>query len=228
MFQKTLNIQVGIARSLWVVLPALIFAVGCGELPNSDSGSIFEVMAINGYYKDSDTFTNQVDMQQNNCSTDGSEIDYEFYSDHFVAVDFLNRHLPNRNAEQGTVQTDAEEYTATVIYLKRYEIRYTPLTTVTAPYPLPSPLVVDVTQSVAVPPCPPGNPGETCDPTIMTQGYFVPVATKDILRQFFIEAGQQLAYDAHYTFYGVNEYGYSVSATGHYNFYVANYNYCDN
>jgi hypothetical protein len=224
MFERFRNFPAQGVRFLCFSVPAFWILAGCGSLPNDSSGSIFTVMGINGYYEDSGTTTNQVDVVQSIC--DAETGDYEFFSDHYVAVDFLNRHLPNRNSSLGTVGSEAEQYTASVIYLKSYEIRYTPGDNVTAPYPLPSPLVIDVTQTIAIPPCSPGTPGQTCPATTMNQGYFVPVATKNILRDYFIEAGEQLQYDVDYIFYGENDFGVPVSATGHYNFYAANYDYC--
>ena len=223
MFTRYRTSPAGTVRFLCGAAVALWIAAGCGSLPDHESGSIFQVMNINAYYQDAGSFTNQVDVVQVDCETDPAEPpDWEFFSDHFVSVAFLNRHLPYR-----TGGSDVDEYTASVIYLDRYEIRYTPLTTVTAAYPLPSPLVIPVTQTVAIPPCPPGAPGVVCAPTTMTHGYFVPVATKDVLRGFFLAAGEQLAYSAQYTFIGMNDFGKQVTATAQLNFYVANYNYCD-
>jgi len=228
MHQRFRKQPAGTVHILWILAVALWFAAGCGSLPDDSSGSIFEVMAVHGYYKDTGTFSNQVDVVPSNCSTDPTQpSEPEFYSDHYVTVDFLNRQLPNRNVGLGTVGSPSEEYTASVIYLTEYVIRYTPLTAVTAPYPLPSPLVVPVTHTVAVPPCSPALPGQTCPATTMTQVYFVPVATKAVLRDYFEDAGEQLAYNADYVFHGVNDFGIAVSASGNLDFYVANYNFCE-
>lgn len=228
MFQSYRTNRAGTVRFLWLVAALSWIGVGCGSLPDDESGSIFEVMAINAYYEDSSTFTNQVDVVQVNCETDPEKPPkWEWYSDHYVSVDFLNRHLPNRNTSLGTVGREVDQYTASVVYLKSYEIHYIPLTAVTSRYPVPSPLVVPVTQTVAVPPCSPGLPGQTCPPTTMIMGYLVPVATKEVLRAHFIDAGEQLSYDVHYTFYGVNDFGIPVTAKAQLNFYAANYDHCD-
>jgi len=199
-----------IASVVNVLTAALLLLGGCGSLPDdqaASSGSQFSVAGISGVYNGE--ATNQVDIEQNYCDDD-----VEYYSDHLVEVAFLNRPLPN-----------ATEQTASMITLNSLEIRYTPLDTVTAPYVLTSPLIVEIRDNNAIPAC---DPEGVCAAVTISGLYFVPIQTKSLLRQYYIASGnKQLAYNANYVFKGTNDFGEVVTAVGRLQFYVANYDYCE-
>ena len=201
----------GIAQ---VLLVTTLLLMSCGSLSDqsSSSGSMFTVASINGTYIDG-LITNQVDIEQVNCTTDPEkEPELEYYSDHFAEVGFVNRPLPN-HADQ----------TASAVYLKQYSIRYLPNTVLTANYPLPTQHITNVLQEVWIPPCLPETP---CSPTVISGLDFVSIDLKSLLRSFFIEAGNQLSYNAVYAFELENDFGEKISVTGQLYFYVANYDYC--
>ena len=231
MFTRYRTSPAGTVRLLWLAAAALWVAAGCGSLPD-DTGSIFQVADIQPYYQDAGSITNQVDVVQSWCTTgeDSTDGTPEYYSDHYVSVDFLNRHWPNR----------LEEHTAGVLTIMYYDLHYTPLDTLTAGYPLPSRLAIPVPQTIAIPACSPGPPGQICPPTTMTGGYFIPLATKDNLRGYLRTAFPgafspgyagpvpQLAYTANYVFYAENEYGKETAPAGaSFHFYVSGYDYCN-
>ena len=214
-FQRQKN---GISIGIGILFLAGLFLFGCGDVAEQ-GGSLFYVNTINGTYQEG-MLTNQVDVVfTTDCDGDPTTDDPEFYSDNFTEVNLINRPLPN-----------SKEQTASTVYIRSYEITYTPLTTPTTPYPLPSPIVVQVTDTQGIPPC---EPDETCTGVTMTQLYFVPLATKTTLNGFYMDAdplhvpGEQLAYNCRYRFFGENDFGDPVTAEAQYNFYVDNYNFCD-
>lgn len=197
-----------------VLLPffaALLLAAGCGDI-EEQGGSIFYVNSISGVYKDG-AATNQVDVRQDDCEPDpANPPDPEYFSDHYTEVEFINRPINN-----------SEEQTASVVYIRRYEILYVPLDQLTRRYPVPSPVIRQVNDTQGVPPC---EPTGACTGTKMTQLYFVPIATKTQLETNWVAAGNQLAYNVQYRFFGANDFGEPVQAVADYNFYAANYDYC--
>ncbi len=200
------------------VLPCLglLLVFGCGDI-EEQAGSLFYVNSISGSYQEG-TLTNQVDVIFiSDCDGDPETSDPEFYSDHFTEAVLINRPLPN-----------AEEQTASTVYISSYIIYYTPLDTVTVDYPLPSPVVIDVIDTQGIPPC---NPGDECTGTIMDQLYFVPIETKATLRGFWqdavLDGHEQLAYNCRYRFTGENDFGEPIAAEAQYNFLVSSYDYCD-
>jgi hypothetical protein len=161
---------------------------------------------LSGSYKGG-ILTNQVDVVYNtDCDGDPGTIDPEFFSDHFALADFRNTGSSN-------------------IFLTRYEVHYSPLDTVTAPYPIPSPVIIDLVDPFLIPLC---EYDDKCPTTRMDQLYFVPIETKALLRSFWEDSGySQLFYDCRYVFMGENELGEPISAEAQFYFYVADYDYCD-
>lgn len=196
---------------------AALFLFGCGDI-TEQGGSIFYVNTISGVYKDGD-LTNQVDLEPGTCDP-GPPPEPEFFSDHFTEVEFINRPLPN-----------AEEQTASVIYIRRYVITYTPLDQNTSTCPLPSPVIQQVNDTQGIPPC---ALDEACTGTTMTQLYFMPVRTKFLINDLQLgpgtcwdgTVGDQLAYNVQYQFFGENDFGETVTAVADYNFLADNYNNC--
>jgi hypothetical protein len=201
-----------IGFALFLSLP--LFGFGCGNFEDAlgagadKSGSIFNVEYIDPvYFEDS---TRQVDVFMNpNCGTDEDEPDPEPWSDHFADVTFTNRPLNN-----------SIEQTASTIYLTEYLVSYEPLTQGSPD--LPSRLVRPIRESGGIEPC---DPGSQCAGETLGQIEFVPVSQKFVLQPYVFTLGQ-LEYNIYYRFFGVNDYGYEVSADGATNFLAADYDNC--
>ena len=189
-----------------------LFGFGCGDLPGDESGSIFMIEQIDPTYFDDST--RQVDVFRDPlCSDDPENPDPEPYTDHFADVTFTNRPLSN-----------SVEQTASTIDLREYDVWYEPVTQ--GSLPLSSFNVTTVMDGNGIQPCDPGGdcPGET-----VSQIEFVPVRLKEELAQFILSTGIfQLHYNIYYRFYGVNDFGYRVSAEGSTDFLVADYDNCGN
>ncbi len=189
---------------------------GCGDLDREGaggtdkSGSLLNVESVTPTYFDEPT--NQVDVVQDNCADPGDPPKAEEYTDHYAEIKMTNRPLPN-----------AEEQTASRIYLTRYEIHYTAVTQGSPP--LLSSNVIPINESIGIDPCEPG--GTSC-PEESFIAEFVPVREKAELRQFLLDNPTipQLQYNVHYIFYGENDFGKEVSADGFSNFYATDYDHC--
>lgn len=204
------NTWKGFALLLWMPLICL----GCGDFdaPGADkSGSIFMIKEIDPVYFDEST--RQVDVIQGNCADDPTDPpDPEPYTDHFADVTFTNQPLLN-----------SEEQTATTIDLQEYQVWYEPVTQGSPG--LPSFNVTTVKDGNGIDPC---DPGSACEGETVTQIEFVPVRVKAVLGQYLLDTGIfQLHYNVHYRFYGVNIYGYEVSAENYTDFLAANYDNCN-
>ena len=188
--------------ALLLIIPFL--ALECGSLDGADSGSLLNIEKIEPtYFSES---TNQVDVIRDLCEGDPPKP--EPYTDHYAVVAFTNRSLPN-----------AQEMTASMVYLAEYDIRYTPATQGTPA--LPSLLSLPITETVGIQPCEPGR--ASCPQTEFTVE-LVPVRQKAVL------AGSltgQLQYNVHYKFYGSNDFGERVSSEGSTFIYVSNYDFCE-
>ena len=189
----------------WVLL-------GCGDFDADGadkSGSLFNIDQIDPTYFDEST--RQVDVVQVNCAAAGEDPDPEPYTDHFADVTLSNRPLNN-----------SEEQTASRIRLEGYQVRYVAITQGSPR--LASFLVDTVGDGYAIDPCPPAG---DCQGETISQIEFVPVRLKEVLRQYIEDTGiLQLEYNIHYRFFGVNDYGYPVSAESSTNFYAAGYDNC--
>lgn len=202
---------------------ALLFSVplvvlGCGDFDREfgaggtdKSGSRLIVEQIEpSYFEES---TNQVDVIQVDCAAGtGEDEDWEPYSDHYAVVSISNRPLNN-----------ATEQTATVVHLFSYELSYTPVTQGSPPFA--SSNVFPIAGSVAIDAC---TPGSTSCPTVDFTVELVPIIEKAVLRGY-VEDPQypsQLHYNAHYIFFGENDYGEPVSADGFTDFYASGYDNC--
>ncbi len=199
-------------------------AAGCGDLDREGSGgtdksgSILTVESVSPTYFDEPT--NQVDVVRNNCADPGDPPEAEEYTDHYAEIKMTNRALPN-----------AEEQTASTIYLSSYEIHYTPVTMGSPP--LPSSNRIPITETVGIEPC---EAGSTSCPETSFQAEFVPVTEKAVLFDYLYGPsgtcdqptgeGCQLQYNVHYIFYGENDFGEKVSADGFSNFYASDYDHC--
>jgi hypothetical protein len=199
-------------RSYILLLSVPLVVVGCGDFEDGaeDSGSLFNVEYIDPtYFGES---TRQVDVFQGNCAEPGEPPDDEQYGDHWADVTLSNRPLNN-----------AVEQTASTIYLDGYELVYQPVSQGSPS--LPSTDLIPIGEGVGLEPCAPF--GE-CEGETLPQIYFVTVREKEILRQYIGSSGLiQLKYNVYYVFYGENDYGYEVRATGVSNFVASNYDYCD-
>ena len=198
----------------WVLL-------GCGDFdaPGSDkSGSLFNIESIDPTYFDEST--RQVDVVRSICSTGDEEPDPEPYTDHLADVTLSNRPLNN-----------SIQQTASTIYVDSYQLRYVPVTQGSPP--LPSSNVIQIAEFVGLEPC---TPYSSCEGETISQIEFVPVEEKNVLYDYLygpggtceLATGQgcQLQYNIYYTFFGENDYGYEVSASGGTFFYVSNYDNC--
>ena len=189
----------------WVLL-------GCGSFDadgSGDSGSLFNIDQIDPTYFDEST--RQVDVVQVNCAPPDEDPDAEPYTDHLSDVTLSNRPLNN-----SIVQT------ASRIRVQSYQVWYTPLTQGSPA--LASFTISTIGDGYALDPC---IPGSDCQGETVSQIEFVPVRLKDVLREYILATGIfQLEYIIHYRFFGVNDYGYPVSAESSTNFYAANYDNC--
>ena len=193
----------------WVLL-------GCGDFDTlygaggaADSGSILQVEeVIPTYFEEA---TNQVDVVQSDCAAPGDDPDPEPYTDHYAEIAMTNRPLNN-----------AEEQTASWIYLSRYDIYYTAVTQGSPA--LSSSNAIPIAESIGLEPCQPG--GACTEESFLTE--LVPVREKAVLYQYLQENPGvfQLQYNVHYVIYGVNDFGERVSADGFTNFYASNYDNC--
>jgi len=189
-----------------------ILALACGSLDGADSGSLLRIEKIEpNYFGES---TNQVDVIRDLCEGDPPKP--EPYTDHYAVVAFTNRSLPN-----------AQEMTASMVYLAEYSIDFTPATTGTPPLPsnfnpCGEPYQrCPITETVGIQPC---EPGRTSCPQTEFTVELVPVRQKAVL------AGSltgQLQYNVHYKFYGSNDFGERVSSEGSTFIYVSNYDFCE-
>lgn len=204
------------SRNTWKGFALLLFmpliCLGCGDFdaPGSDkSGSIFMITEIDPVYNGEST--RQVDLIQDNCSTDPTEVDPEYFSDHFADVTFTNESL-----------SDVEQ-TATTIDLREYYVWYEPVTLGSPPL---APFIVrSIQDGNGIQPC---LPGIGCEGETITQIEFVPFRVKLFLAPYLSDAVPQFQYNIHYRFFGVNVYGYEVSAESATNFYAADYDNCSN
>jgi hypothetical protein len=201
----------------WVVL-------GCGDFDadgSDKSGSLFNIEEIDPTYFDEST--RQVDVVRSICSSgDEGDVDPEPYTDHFADVTLSNRPLNN-----------SLEQTASTIYVDSYQLRYEGVTQGSPP--LPSSNVIQIGETVGLEPC---TPGGDCQGETISQIEFVPVEEKNVLYDYLYGVngtcdtvtgqGCQLQYNIYYTFFGENDYGYDVSASGTTFFYVSNYDNCGN
>lgn len=193
----------------WVLLGCGDFDGEFGAGGSDKSGSLLNVEDVIPLYFDE--ATNQVDVVQDNCAAPGEDPDPEPFTDHYAEIAMTNRPLNN-----------AEEQTASWIYLTRYEIHYTAVTQGTAP--LLSTNVIPITESVGLEPCDPG--GSCTEESFIAE--LVPVREKSELYQFLQENPTvfQLQYNVHYVVFGENDFGKQVSADGFSNFYATNYDNC--
>jgi hypothetical protein len=190
--------------------------VGCGDFDRTfggggtdNSGSILNVEEVIPTYFDE--ATNQVDVVQDNCAAPGDDPDPEPFTDHFAEIAMTNRPLNN-----------AEEQTASWVYLSGYQIHYTPVTQ-GSPL-LPSSNVIPISESVGLEPCLPA--GACTEESFVAE--MVPVREKGELYQFLLDNPTvfQLQYNVHYVVFGENDFGEPVSADGFTNFYATNYDNC--
>lgn len=204
---------------LFFCVPWVLLGCGSFDAPGSDdSGSLFNIEEIDPTYFDEST--RQVDVARSLCSTGDEEADPEPYTDHFADVTLSNRPLNN-----------SEEQTASTIYVSSYQLRYEAVTQGSPP--LPTSNVIPIGDSVGLEPC---TPGSDCQGETVSQIEFVPVEEKEVLYEYLYGIngtcnpvtgrGCQLQYNIYYTFFGKNDYGYDVTASGGTNFYASNYDNC--
>ncbi len=197
--------------SLFLFVPLVCFGCGDFDTGGSDkSGSLFLIEEIDpNYFEES---TRQVDVVQNpNCSGDLENPDPEPFSDHFANITFLNRPLNN-----------SETQTASRIDLQEYEVWYEPITQGSPP--LSSFNETTISDGNGIDPC---DPGSDCIGETITQIEFVPLSVKDVLAPYVDELGEfQLHYKIYYRFYGVNDFGFRVSAESSTDFLVNGYDNC--
>jgi len=192
--------------------------LGCGDFDREfgaggvdDSGSLLNVEEVDPTYFDEST--NQVDVVQVNCAAPGEDPEPEPFTDHYAEISVTNRPLSN-----------ADEQTASTIYLIRYEIHYTAVSQGSPP--LLSSNVNRISESIGLEPC---IPGSDCQGETISQIEFVPYRLKEgVLGPYLVlhPGILQLEYNIHYRFFGVNDYGYRVSAESSTNFYATNYDNC--
>ena len=151
-------------------------------------------------------------MFPDECADPGEPSDPEPYTDHYANIAITNRHLPN-----------AQEETASWVYLKEYEIHYTPVTQGTDIFL--SSNVIPITQIVGIAPC---ELGATSCAALIFTAELVPVREKTKLREQLLNNPtlEQLHYNVHYVFYGENDFGERVSADGFTDFYALDYLHC--
>ena len=201
----------------WVLLGCGDFDREFGAGGSDKSGSLFNIEEIDPTYFDEST--RQVDVARSVCSTD-DEPDPEPYTDHFADVTLSNR-----------PQNNSEEQSASTIYVRSYQLRYEGVTQGSPP--LPSSNVIQIGESVGLEPC---DPGSDCQGETISQIEFVPVREKSVLYEYLYGVngtcnqvtgeGCQLQYNIYYTFFGVNDFGYDVTANGVTSFYASNYDNC--
>ncbi len=237
--------------TLLVVTASLFFAGCLGSVPGENvdqSGSVLRVGAIKGFYNDKENAIIQVDVIQDVCeegSEEGSEPEYEFFSDHFAQADLYNMPLPGSNYQS-----------ASTIFIHSYSAEYEPIgldLPELSPY-----LDVPIKDTLAVPAC---LAGQACSPTKTAPLKFMDMAKKGEYLDgicgakpslsecpvtipesnngcYWIRLGdecvrvtdsynlKQATYLVTYTFYGRNTFGEEVSCTGSHHFTVDNYDYC--
>lgn len=184
-----------------VVLSFLIFAIfaSCGGVfedvegqpggsGSKDTGSLVDI-EVEPVYMD-DVCYNVDCSRDPDCNNDGTLDDPEPFQDHDAQVTAINRHLPG-SEENGS---------ATTIYLERVTIEFS------SPNPA-APAIGrrDVALSVVIPA---PDSGETEKETKFTVP-FVDLRAKAAFAAAYA-GGSPQRYNAHYTFYGVNEYGHEV------------------
>jgi hypothetical protein len=193
----------------WVLLGCGDFDREFGAGGSDKSGSLFNVEDVDPIYFDE--LTNQVDVVQDNCAAPGEDPDPEEFTDHYAEISVTNRPLVN-----------ADEQTASWIYLRSYEIHYTAVTQGTVPFL--STNVIPISESVGLEPC---QPGSSCQEESFI-AEMVPLTEKAVLNQYLQENPTvfQLQYNVHYVVFGENDFGEPVSADGFTNFYATNYDNC--
>jgi len=193
----------------WVLLGCGDFDREFGAGGSDKSGSLLNVEEVDPTYFDEST--NQVDVVQVNCAAPGEDPEPEPFTDHYAEISVTNRPLSN-----------ADEQTASTIYLIRYEIHYTAVTQGSPP--LLSSNVNPISESIGLEPC---QPGSACQEESFI-AEMVPVREKAVLNQFLQDNPTvfQLQYNVHYVVFGENDFGEPVSADGFTNFYAANYDNC--
>jgi hypothetical protein len=189
----------------WVLL-------GCGDLDtggSDKSGSLWNVIEVDPIYFDEST--NQIDVVQDNCAAPDEDPDPGAFSDAYAEIFMTNRPLPN-----------AEEQTASWIFLTGYEIHFTPLSQLTPPPPTFN--TGPISESFGIEPC---EPGSSCQAESF-RAEFVPLELKRVLYQYLVDnpTAYQLQYNVHYIFHGVNDFSYPVSAEGSSFFYALDYDNC--
>ena len=204
---------------LFFSVPWVLFGCGDFDAVGSDkSGSIFNIEGIDPTYFDEST--RQVDVVRSICSTGDEEPDPEPYTDHLADVTLSNRPLNN-----------SLQQTASTIYVESYQLRYEAVTQGSPP--LPSSNLIPIGESFGLEPC---DPLSDCEGETLSQIEFVPVAEKEVLYDYLFGAGGtcdpvtgvgcQLQYNVYYVFFGKNDFGYEVAASGVTFFYASNYDNC--
>jgi hypothetical protein len=204
---------------LFLCVPWVLIGCGSFDAPGADdSGSLFNIEQIDPTYFDEST--RQVDVVRSLCTTGDEEADPEPYSDHFADVTLTNRPLDNSAVKTGTT-----------IYVDSYQVRYEPVTQGSPA--LPSSNVILTGDIYGLEQCAPGG---SCEGETLSQIEFVPVREKEVLYDYLYGVGGtcnglpgevcQLKYNIYYTFFGVNDYGYEVTAHGGTFFYASNYDNC--